>query len=159
MLRTVKAERFEVMLIPEPIRLIDGQQEIVERWKQRGVAISVKPEDDVAAKIKGRVKPLVAVEDDSRVWLFPRHIPGKVDAPVLCHVVNPHFDAEKDVALPQTDVSARLRSGLFGGARVRKVTLHAPGSEPRTLDHRTEKDGVRVTIPRLDLWGILEIDR
>ena len=157
-LRGDEAERFEVMLVPEPIRLIDGQKEVVERWKQRGAAISVKREDDVAAKIQNRVKPLVAVEDDSGVWLFPRQIPGKPDAPVLCHVVNPHFDAEEDVAIPQTDVPVRLRGGLFGDTRVRKVTYHAPQSEPLTLDHRIEEDDVRVTIPRVDVWGILEID-
>jgi len=154
-----EAERFEVMLIPEPIRLIDGQQEIVARWKQRGAAISVKREDDVATKIKDRVKPLVAVEDDSGVWLFPRHIPGEPDSPVVCHVVNPHFDAKQDVAIPRTDVPVRLRSGLLGNRRVGKVTYHAPASKPRTLEHRIEGACVHLTIPRVELWGVLSIEK
>lgn len=158
-LRGDEAERFEVMLIPEPIRLIDGQQEIVQRWKERGRAISVKREDAVAAKIKDRVEPLVAVEDDSGVWLFPRHIPGKPDASVVCHVVNPHFDAQQDMALTQTNVPIRLQGGLFGDTRVRKVTYHTPESEPRTLEHRIERACVHLTIPRVELWGILSIEK
>lgn len=32
------------------------------------------------------------LRSDVDIWLFPRHIPGKEDAPAACHVVNPHFD-------------------------------------------------------------------
>ncbi len=150
-----EAEQFELMLIPEPIRLIDGQQEIVNRWKERSAAISIKREDDVAKKIGDRIKPLVAVEDDSGVWLFPRYVPDNLDAPIICHVVNPHFDARQDIALPQTNVPVRMLRRLFGDRRISKVTYYTPESEPRTLAHVTEADNVHVTIPRVDVWGIL----
>jgi len=154
-----EVERFELMLIPEPIRLVGGQRGIVQRWKDRGRAVSVQRTDNVAAKIKDHIQPLVAVEDDSGVWLFPRYVPGQRHAPVVCHVVNPHFDAQRDAALPKADVPVLLRSGLLGDRRPGKVTYHSPGNQPCTLQHRLGKDGVRVTIPRVELWGVLRISK
>ena len=150
-----EAERFEVMLIPEPIRLIDGQQEIVQRWKERGRAISVKREDDVAAKIKDRVKPLVVVEDDSGVWLFPRHIPGKADAPVVCHVVNAKYDAGRNQVVRQENVMASFADSLWKGQLPSEVTYYTIGRPPQVQQLADGAGKVRVTIPEVDLWGIL----
>ena len=154
-----EAEQFELMLIPEPIRLIEGQQEIVSRWKERGAAISVRREDDVATKIGGRTKSLVAVEGDSGIWLFPRYIPSKPDAPIICHVVNPHFDAKQDKAIPRTHVPVRVQRRLLGDRQIDKVTYYTPENDPRILAYSIEGDNVRVTIPRVDVWGILAFGR
>ena len=150
-----ETERFEVMLIPEPIRLVDGQKEIVQRWKERGRAISVKREDDVAAKIKDRVKPLVVVEDDSGVWLFPRHIPGKADAPVVCHVVNAKYDAGRNQVVRQENVMASFADSLWKGQLPSEVTYYTIGRPPQVQQLADGAGKVRVTIPEVDLWGIL----
>lgn len=158
-LRGDEADPFELMLIPEPIRLISGQQEIVDRWKAEKKALAVTRGDDVAALLGGRVEPLVAVEDTSRVWLFPRTKQIDVSAPVICHLVNASYDPQENRPTLQKDVKVRLHSRLVGGAGTRHAVYHTLGKEPQWLDFTVGKDGLQVTVPEIELWGILQVER
>ncbi len=151
-----EADRFDVMLIPEPIRLIDGQAEIVERWQAEGIAVAIKPGDDVAEKIAGHVQPLVSLESNSRVWLFPRAIGGKTDASWVCHVVNAAYDAKRNLVVKQENVVASFANSLWKGRPPGTVTYHTIGQPPRVLPLAHAGDLLRVMIPEVDLWGILD---
>lgn len=152
-----EAKRFEVMLIPEPIRLINGQEEIIRQWKQQGHAVEVRRQDDVAAKLRGRVQPLVTLESDSKVWIFPRKIPDALEAPLVCHVINSQYDAGSNKHIAQQDVCVRLASALFNGAAPRQVTYYTIGQAPRQLTVDATADGYYVTLPRVDVWGVFRI--
>jgi hypothetical protein len=47
---------------------------------------------------------------------------------------------------------------LFGDIQISKVTYYTPENEPRTLTFEIEGNDVRVTIPRVDVWGILTFE-
>lgn len=153
-----EAARFEVMLIPEPIRLIDGQQAIVERWKAEGKAIAIAPGDDVRAKIGDRVKSFAALEGASDVWLFPRVAPGAGKAPVVCHLVTSKYDAKANQTTAQTNVRVRLSAALWGRSPARRVTYHAINRAPRELPFESVGSAIRVTVPEVNLWGILKVE-
>ena len=157
-LRGDEAARFELMLVPEPLKLVDGQQEIVDRWKREKRAVEVRVDDDIVRRLGDRIDPLVAVEGDARVWLFPRRIPNQPGAAVVCHVVNRRYEAEDNRLIPQENVPIRLREALWGGKPVRKVTYYTIAAEPRELRFDAIDGGIRVSVPKLVLWGILRIE-
>lgn len=154
-----EAARFELMLVPEPIRLIEGQDKIVERWKADGRAIAVTPDEDPVVKLAGRVQPFVALESASAVWLFPRAATGAAGAPLVCHLVASKYDPAANHTLPQKDVVVRLRASLWAGAAAKKVTYYTIDQAPRELPFDSRDGALRVTVPEVTLWGILKIDR
>jgi len=157
-LRGDETSSFELMLIPEPIRLIGGQQKIVGRWKAEEKAITVKRGDNVAALLGGRIEPSVALDGTSRVWLFPRTKKEDPSAPVVCHLVNGSYDSRENKPTPQKDVKVRLRSPLVGGAGARRAVYHTLGKGPQSLEVTVREDGIQVTVPEVDLWGLLEVE-
>lgn len=150
-----EAGRFELVLVPEPIRLIDGQQAVIDRWKAEGRAVAVRPEDDVAAKLAARVRPLVAVESESRVWLFPRANRREARAPLVCHLVNARYDAQRNRAIRQRAIQPSFSTSLWKAHPPREATYHTLGRPAQVLPLTFAGDRVRLTIPELDLWGIL----
>ncbi|MBI4910658.1 MAG: hypothetical protein HY820_44000 [Acidobacteria bacterium] len=152
-----EADSFELMLVPEPARLVDGQQDIVKGWLDRKRAIAVKASDDVAAVVNGRIKPWASLDSGSGLWLFPRRIPGRKDASVVCHLVNSNYDSRLNRIVPQRAVTVSLRNALWNGAAARKVTYYTIGAAPVDLPFEKSADGVRVSIPEVDLWGILQV--
>lgn len=115
-------KRFELLLIPEPVTLDTAQRQVVEGWKSQKAAISISQQDDVGPRLAGRIAPLVSLESDSAVRFFPRTVPGRRGAPVVCHLVNWSYDGQANRALPQRDVKVRLRSAIAGDCHVTRVT-------------------------------------
>lgn len=152
------AKRFDLLLIPEPVKLDAGQQQVVEGWKNQKTAISISQKDDVAQRLAGRLDPLTALESKSSVWLFPRVIPGKKGASTVCHLINWDYDAQKNQTTPQKAVKVRLGSALAGGRCTTKVTYHAIGKGPQSLEFMVRNDGLHVTVPEVELWGILRLE-
>jgi hypothetical protein len=152
------AMRFELLLLPDPVKTDAAQQKVVENWKSRKAAISVSPKDEVGELLAGRVDPLASLESKSRVWLFPRAIPGSKTAPAVCHLVNWDYDAGKNHATPQKDVKIRLRGKLTGDSPVTKVTYHTIGEPPQPLAFAARENAVHVTVPEVELWGVVTME-
>lgn len=162
------AERFDVMLVPEPIRLIDGQAEIVRQWKRQNRAISVKEGDDLAKILADRLQPSVTLESDSSVWLFPRQKCGsqqgdsekedQTGTSLVCHLVNTRHGPHRGQTSPQRDVRIRLSNSLIGDRPVSKVTYDTIGKDTRELPFQAGEDGIQITVPEVEIWGILRID-
>ena len=153
------ADRFGVILIPDAAELDAAQQQVVEAWKQRKAVIPVSPTDDMGQHLSGRVDSLVAVDGSSSIRLFPRMIPDRAGAPVVCHLVNWGYDAQANRTPPEKDVPVRLRTALIGGSRVSKVAYHTIGKPAQALDFAVRDGAIHVTVPEVALWGVLELER
>jgi hypothetical protein len=92
------------------------------------------------------------------VWLFPRAIPGSKTAPAVCQLVNWDYDAGKNHATPQKDVKIRLRGKLTGDSPVTKVTYHTIGEPPQPLAFAARENAVHVTVPEVELWGVVTME-
>jgi hypothetical protein len=152
-----EASRFELMLIPEPARLIDGQQAIVDRWKRENKAVAIPLAASVEAVVRDRVRPLVSLAGPSSVWLFARRTHGGAGS-VVCHLVGSDFDAATNRVRPQRNVVVRLRHALFGGRPVQRVTYHQVEGAPQPLATSADGDATVVTVPLVELWGLLKIE-
>lgn len=154
-----ETNRFEIMVIPEPVRLVDGQQEIVDRWKAEGRAVGITLDDEVAVHLHDRITPLVSVESHSDVWLFPRMVTARNDAPLVCHLVARKYDPRTNRTVPQQNVHVLLDRRLIGPKGVRRVIYHTIGRGTREIAFDARGSGVHVVVPEVELWGILSIDR
>ena len=91
------------------------------------------------------------------VMVMPRAIPADASAPMVVHLLNRHYEGKEDRMVPQNDFSIRLRQDLFAGRKLTKATLYAPGGRPVELQVHAEDERIRIEIPRLELWAILEL--
>jgi len=114
----------------------------------------VWPDDQRLAKL---VPPPLVVEGTDQVLAVPRAIPGDEAAPLVIHLLNRQYDAQHDAMVPQRDFVVRLRPELLGSRPISKATLHEPKKDARPLEV-TSLDGVMtIKVPRIELWGILEL--
>ena len=115
---------------------------------------------EMACKLSGRHIPmgLVGLDTKHAIRLFPRAIPGRKGAPVVCHLVNWSYGASSNQVTPQKDLRVRLRSSIAGGSRVTNVIYHTVGKAPQTLAFAARDNLIHVTVPEVELWGILQLD-
>lgn len=103
------------------------------------------------------VPPLVRVKPNGRVNVVPRAKPNDAKAPAVIHLLNRHYDAEKDAMQPQEHVVVQLADELFGGRRFTQARLHAPRAEPLNLPVARQGQATVLDVPRLELWAIVEL--
>jgi hypothetical protein len=72
--------------------------------------------------------------------------------------VNRNYVLETDSAAPQREFVVRLSDDLFG-APIAGATLYAPGREPVVLAVDRADGAIRLTIPELDLWAVVALER
>ena len=147
--------RFELVLVPEP-ELPEGEQKhTVDDWLQSGCAVPWTSVEDVT----GHMEPLVSLESKSSVWVLPRRLPDQPEAPLVVHLINWDYDPSTDQPTMQPEVTIHLSNGLLEKREVSEVTLFAPQHEPIMLDFDNRPDGIYLTIPELELWGIVKLER
>ena len=110
----------------------------------------------------------IAIEGADKVIAVARAIPGRPDAPAIVHLLNRDYDRPTDSMKKQKNVKVTLRHDLFGGRSFTKATLYCPpavlnrqdpgASDPVSLPIQPAGKGVSVTLPELDLWGILKLE-
>ena len=145
--------RFELLVVPEPTLLEGDQATLLDALEMEGFAVPWVSADDVLE----RVEPLVSLDGERPLWLFPRKHPTMPDAPIVVHVVNRSYDDVANTIYPQTDVDLRVSTALIGLDKVKGVRLLSPGGAEANAFFETTEDGIRVVIPDVELWTVVEI--
>jgi hypothetical protein len=141
------------VVIPEGTVLRGEEKKVIESLKREGRAIQwAGPE----SALRG-IEPLVRIAEGKRLWVLPRKNEKDPEAPVVCHLFNPCYDAEHDSMIEQTDVVISLRSDL-PNRRVKKAVFYTPSEGPRESKVRYVGSRIEATIPKLALWGILSLE-
>ena len=145
--------RFRAVVVPKDLAMDQTQRELIDRVEADGRLVEW-PDEVALAKL---VPAPVVVEGSEQVGVVPRAIPGDATAPVVVHLLNRQYDGEKDAMTRQRGFTLRLRRDLLAGRKPTKAVLHAPNAEPVSLDLTSNDQHVAVTVPELELWGVLEL--
>jgi len=133
-----------------------AQKQLLEKVRADG-RLMVWPDDERLAKL---VPAPVVVDGSHQVAVFPRMraAAGAAPAgPAVVHLLNRRYDGASDAMVPQERLTVRLHQDLFAGRTFTKAELHAPKEPPQTLEVTTDGPYLIVKVPRLVLWGILEL--
>ena len=129
------------------------QRKVLDKVKAAGRLV-VWPDDKSLARL---VPPPVVVEGGAEVLAVLRANAKDRAAPAVLHLLNRRCDKQKDAVVAAENLTLRMRGDLFAGRKFTKAVLHSPKSEPAALALRASGETVAITVPRLDLWAILEL--
>jgi len=129
------------------------QKKALDEVKAAGRLV-VWPDDASLARL---VPSPVSVEGSKDLLVVPREKRQDRTAPVVIHLLNRRYDGAKDAMTPLENVTLRLGGELFAGRKLGKATLHAPSAQPVPLKIVTDGETATVRIPRLELWGVVEL--
>jgi len=146
--------KFEFVVVPEPIMLEGEQQRVLDEWTAKGRAVPWKDVDDVLT----RIEPFVSLKSKSNILIRPRKNPSNSTVPVVIHLLNLDYDLAKDAMNRQTDITICLAHKLMDDRDVRSITLLSPESESIQVPFENKPDGVYVSIPEVDIWGMLKLE-
>ncbi len=150
-LRADDLKGLSALVVAQPTDLDAEQQAVLDGAK----AIVVAWPDE--ARLRA-LAPEVRVEGAQNVTVVPRVRTGDAAAPFVCHLVNRNYQVEGDLVRARKDFTLRLPRALFG-ADIGRATLYAPGEAPVELTLKRLADGVEISIPELDLWAVLKLER
>jgi len=111
----------------------------------------------------------IRVEGADRVWVLPRAVPGDEAAPVAIHLLNRDYDPAKRQMRAKRSFTVELDARLFRDRSFNRAVLHQPILLPTLPSEGPFDDVVAVklsqdsrkitlTVPGLDVWGIVELD-
>ena len=146
--------RFKAVVVPKTAEFDAAQQKVVDQVAAAGRLVGWPGKERLARLVPAPV----TIEGAGQVWAVPRAIPGDRKAPAVVHLLNRNYDAAKDTVAVQRGFSVRIRRDLFAGRKLTRATLHAPGAEPVALKLASDGDEIRVAVPELGLWGVVELD-
>lgn len=119
----------------------------------QAVLASAKPAQrfNTAEAAMANVRPAVSVERTVPVRVLPRVKPGSA----VIHLVNWNYDAARDTVREMKNVRLRIDLPALGVAGATEARLVHPGRELVKLPIHE----AGVTVPELDLWGLLVMER
>ncbi|RJP32043.1 MAG: hypothetical protein C4527_06700 [Candidatus Omnitrophota bacterium] len=105
------------------------------------------------------VKREVQIDGADRICVSLRYHPQHPDAPIVCHLLNQNYDAEKDTILPKDvkiTISKRLLQKTGREPTITEVILHQPKAESVGLPVTQAEESISFEVNELGLWAIVE---
>ena len=93
--------------------------------------------------------------DDPTVHVFPRRQVSGKHRPLALHLLNKDYDKGSDEYREKTDVTVELASKSLGDSS--SAVYHQPGREPIYLGVEEKRGNVRLAVPSVELWGVIEV--
>lgn len=146
-------KRFQWVVLPRNTRLAGAQAQIIADLKKEGRVIQC--DERGLEGVLPSIRPWVSC-DQQKILVQPRTKPGDAKAPVVVHLVN--LDYRPDAVQPKANVTLTIDRALLGQP-VQRVTCHSPLDVSVSLPFTQDETGLRVTVPELNYWSILEIER
>lgn len=143
---------YELVVVNEPMMVTGRQKTLLDSWAKDGKVF--KWQQGMGA-LRSRLATLVKAAPGD-IWALPRVVPGRTDKPLVCHVLNRSFDANADKLVVRQNVTVGLNKKIFGGRGHQKCELLVERKSPVDLPVREKGEFVEVTIPQLELWGVLK---
>lgn len=150
------------MLDPYRLLIVPGDLEpdadlaaLLQAEKDRGRVLTWS---DVAA-IHARLGELLSVQGTDRVLVVPRVRKGRDGSIVAVHLVNRAYRKEDDGMDPRPPFQVTLSADLLGrpANTFHEATLYSPRAEPVRVNIQAVERGLRIDVPGLDFWGIVEL--
>jgi len=145
-------KEYELVVVNEPVMVSGRQKALLDSWDRKGKVF--RWQEGLPA-LRSRLETLIQAEPGD-IWALPRVIPGRTDTPLVCHVLNRSFDPRAERLVLRENVTLGLHKKIFGGRGHQKCELLVEQKSPVELLVREKGEFVEVTIPQLELWGILK---
>ena len=147
------AVRHVVLLSPLE-SFCDEDRRLIEAVRASRRVRFLTPSDDVVQELKQAGQSLVELESPENVYAFLR---VKPQAAATIHIVNWNPRPDGRTADPFANVTVRLLQPRRWGEAL-KVKYYRPGQKDGlAVALEVHRDYVRITLPRLDTWGVLEL--
>ncbi len=147
--------RFNLIVVPQPAALSGDQASLIDLWQEQGKAVSWT---DVA-DVQRRTPSWVTVAGSPQVWALARTNPDAPHSPLVIHLLNQDYDANSAQMRSCSDLTVRISGDLLGEGEGGTAEFRTPGAEPVTLTTKNEAGDLILNVPRLDLWGIIKVER
>lgn len=147
---------YEAIIVAGNPRLDPAQQQVARAAGDRVRQVSLDASTSVIRATLGDIHPVVAIAGHVPVWALARVRPaarGRDRAALLIHLINRQFNKATNAHAPLGSFQVDVDMRLVGSRRV-------AGAELVTPEHGTVTcpiDGTTVTVPSLDVWGILRV--
>lgn len=111
------------------------------------------PNRDASAELLANKSPF-QVWGPSGIYVLPRVRPDADNRTLVCHVLN---RVDGDDADELKWVSFLVKRWALLGDKLASVRWHVPGQEAVDIEFEMLDDGARIIVPRLPMWGIVEL--
>lgn len=129
-------------------------QAVLKDIRASGLMRFVPATADVAARCRLLGLDLLRLEGPDNLYAFPRVNRDAHSAAI--HVVNWNLGAEGERAETYRNVTLSLLHPARWGA-IAQAVWHEPGEPPVTLVSERHADCIRLTLPQVGTWGIIEL--
>ncbi len=146
--------RFEIVVVPGGVELDGPQKTALDAWRRQGRAIPWRGLDE----LRSHLEPWIEVSGSGRVWALPRVQAGASTPGLVIQLLNQTEATDRDAMIPSGPLHVTIRSGEKLGGPWRRATLFAPGADPRELSVRSTDTRCEVTVPRVELWSVLQLE-
>lgn len=164
-----KLARYRALVVAGPTMLDGEQKKALDHVAAAKKVVVWDPKSGLDTAAFEKLLPRQIVFGGAEnIVAVPRAVPGKLGAPAILHLLNRVYDEPSDSVKRLAGVSVRLERSLFGDRDFSKATLYAPpprldpqnpgASEPVPLKVERSVTGLTLTIPELDLWGIVKLE-
>ena len=103
-------------------------------------------------------EPSIKVIGADNILALPRYKAKDSDAPVVIHLLNLNYETSTDSSGPTTNFKIEINTSLFS-RDFSDASLIALGTDGDTVCELVKsKNSIRVTVPSLDMWGILRLE-
>ncbi|NOZ22362.1 MAG: hypothetical protein GXP25_14880, partial [Planctomycetes bacterium] len=167
-----KLAKYIALVVCEPALLEGEQKKAVDDFAAAGKVIKWNDKKlalDVEA-LRKLLPKQITIDGAEHVIAVARAIPDKPDAPAVLHLLNRNYDEPSDSMRKLTNFKVTLGSALLGERTLTTATFYAPPDKLDPADPGANKPiqletfqlaegGVVITIPELDLWGIVKLEK
>ncbi|MCF7849266.1 MAG: hypothetical protein K9M45_10470 [Kiritimatiellales bacterium] len=127
-----------------------------------GESNEIRPEDRAVIqdllKRKSAAGPVFKVGGSDNIRIFPRASVKDKSAPLVVHLLNKDSSYDGSVTtIKPVAFTFSFHRRLVQNGKVQNIVLHTDGGETVPLAFKMADDYISVEIPRLSIWGILEI--
>lgn len=147
----------EVLIVPPDVKPSAATEDTLAEWTRAGGRVLTWPEArSRLSRLPGRIE--VRGKSGGAIWALPRAANGRS---LVVHLLNRDYDEAADamrrpgtfeVVIPRTPLTFPFLEA------VRAVRYHRPGEEAREVAYTWKGDRLVITVPDLEIWGVLEID-
>ena len=157
-LRAEALDDYEAIIVAGDPRLDAAQQAALATAGDRVRYLPLKAHTENIRNAMSDIRPAVGIPADIPVWALTRIHPESdrnVEKPIVIHLVNRQFDKKNNRHIPIGQFQIELNPRLLHGGSPSSVELITPerGFVPCRIV------GTSVTVPALDVWGILKVNQ
>jgi len=122
-----------------------------------------------AGRAPASVPQPIHVDGAERVWVLPRAVPGRSDAPVAVHLLNRDYDRDARDMRTKPAFTVTLDRRLLPSRSFSRAVAHEPVLQPeigpedkcvrtRPVAVKQDRDTVSLRVPGLHVWSVVELD-